>query len=72
MQYKNLPKALKDMDVFCLWKYQKDKNGRLTKPPFSAKTDRFASVNKKDDFVSFDKAYEKLQKCLTRSWLHKG
>lgn len=37
MNYEKLPKELKNLDVFCLWKYQKDKSGRLTKPPFSAK-----------------------------------
>lgn len=61
MNYEKLPKELKNLDVFCLWKYQKDKSGRLTKPPFSAKTSRYASVNKPSDFVSFDEAFEKLQ-----------
>lgn len=49
------------MDVFCLWKYKKDKSGRLTKPPLSAVTGGYASVNKPSDFVSFDKAYAKLK-----------
>lgn len=29
MDYKKLPQALKEMDVFCLWKYQKDKSGNM-------------------------------------------
>lgn len=61
MNYEKLPKELKNLDVFCLWKYQKDKSGRLTKPPFSAKTGGYASVNKPSDFVSFNEAYKKLE-----------
>ncbi len=60
MTYENLPKELKEKKIFCLWKYEKDKNGRLTKPPYSAVSGKKAFVNRIDDFTCFDEAFSKI------------
>lgn len=35
MDLEKLPKALKNKNIFCSWKYEQQENGRLTKPPYN-------------------------------------
>ena len=59
MNYKNISKSLHDKAIFCLWRY-KEKGGLKTKPPYSAKTRLYASVDNLSNFVLLEAAVAKL------------
>lgn len=59
MKYKNIPKSLHDKSIFCLWRY-KEKGGRKTKPPYSAKTGLYASVDNPSNFILLEEAVAKV------------
>jgi putative DNA primase/helicase len=43
IQIENIPQELKDHDQWVVWKWEKTKNGKRTKPPYDAKTGKNAS-----------------------------
>ena len=53
--YEKLPQMLKDHGAFCLWQYEKDKDGRMTKVPYQTNGLRASSTDR-GCFTSFDDA----------------
>jgi len=45
MNFKNVPKELKETGYFCVWRYENDKNGRRTKVPYNPQTGNYAKSN---------------------------
>lgn len=58
---KNLPDSLKQTGYFCLWKYEKDKNDRLTKVPYNARTKGHAESNNIKTFAPFKTAIKEAE-----------
>lgn len=56
MDLEKLPKALKNKNIFCSWKYEQQENGRLTKPPYNPITGKKAATDNLSDFTSLDDA----------------
>ena len=56
MDLEKLPKALKNKNIFCSWKYEHQENGRLTKPPYNPITGKKAAIDSLSDFSSLDAA----------------
>ena len=53
--YDKLPQTLKDHGAFCLWQYEKDRSGRLTKMPYQMNGMKASSTDR-TTFTSFDDA----------------
>ncbi len=49
----NIPQHLKDLPIWCCWRYETDK-GRETKVPYNPITRRKAKTNKPNTFTAFD------------------
>jgi putative DNA primase/helicase len=54
-----VPASLKKSGLFCLWKYEPDKNGRITKVPYSIRGHR-ANPARKADYADWQLALEHL------------
>lgn len=54
-----LPSYLKQNGLFCLWKYEKDENGRDTKVPYNPKTKRHGAPDNKKTFTDLKTAAAK-------------
>lgn len=61
MQFKNIPQYLKDHQHFCLWRYETDRNGRLTKVPYNPKTLHHAQPNNLKTFSDFQTVKDKFE-----------
>ena len=53
--YENLPQTMKDHGAFCLWQYEKDRAGRMTKVPYQTNGMKASSTDR-SAFTSFDDA----------------
>lgn len=54
MDLEKLPKELKSKIIICLWKYEQQENGRLTKTPYNPITGMKAAIDSLSDFSSLD------------------
>ena len=53
--YEKLPQTMKDHGAFCLWQYEKDRTGRMTKVPYQTNGMKASSTDR-GSFTSFDNA----------------
>lgn len=53
--YNNIPDELKQLNNWCVWKFEK-RNGKRTKIPFNAETGEFAKSNDKSTWSSYETA----------------
>lgn len=53
--YPNIPDNLKELDNWCLWKYE-ERDGKKTKIPFCAYTGNFAKSNDSSTWADYDSA----------------
>lgn len=51
----NIPDELKQLDNWCVWKFE-NRNGKRTKIPFNAATGEFAKSNDKSTWSSYETA----------------
>ncbi len=56
MQFVNIPQYLKDHQLFCLWRYETNTDGRLTKIPYNPKTFKKAKSNNLNTFSDYETA----------------
>ena len=59
VSFELVPTSLKKCGLFCLWKYEPDKNGRITKVPYSIRGYR-ANPARKADYADWQLALEHL------------
>ena len=59
---KYFPDNLTELPIWFLWRLEPDKNGRITKIPYSARYDGRASSTDPLTWTTFDRAVDKLQK----------
>lgn len=52
-RYESIPQELKEMDIWCVWKYEQRENGKPTKVPYNPMTGRKARSNVPADFCDF-------------------
>ncbi|MHC0478864.1 phage/plasmid primase, P4 family [Staphylococcus capitis] len=55
MYQENIPDELKQLNNWCVWKFE-NRNGKRTKIPFNAKTGEFAKSNDKSTWSSYETA----------------
>lgn len=55
MNPNNIPKALKDKGLWCVWRYE-ERDGKPTKVPYNPQTGNRARPNEKQDFSGFETA----------------
>ncbi|MBI5972009.1 phage/plasmid primase, P4 family [Staphylococcus caledonicus] len=55
MYYNNIPDELKQLNNWCVWRFE-NRNGKKTKIPFNAATGEFAKSNDKSTWSSYDTA----------------
>lgn len=53
--YEKLSQTMKDHGAFCLWQYEKDRTGRMTKVPYQTNGIKASSTDR-GSFTSFDDA----------------
>lgn len=53
--YSNIPDELKQLNNWCVWKFQ-ERNGKKTKIPFNAETGEFAKSNDKSTWSNYETA----------------
>ncbi|NQT55487.1 MAG: hypothetical protein HQ551_04595 [Desulfobacteraceae bacterium] len=62
IQVENIPQELKDHPQWVVWKWEKNKSGKATKPPYNFKTGRRANKTDPKIWASFHDVVEALER----------